>query len=140
MGRLAGRGPFLEAHERSARILHQELARDPEFFADVIAIVYRPQQQSGPAQAATEQERVRAQLGYQLLRSWSTVPGGSAASGSPGPGAVGAGHPRPADSAWSPPAGDQFIGQILSQTPDGSRGQCQLKTASVSGCRSNRFW
>ena len=112
--------PVLEPHQRPTRVLHQELARDPGFFADVVAMVFRPKQ-DGQEQDITEEERHRAVLGYQLLRSWHTIPGTVGASGTP----VGS------DLAdWVTDAralltergllrsGDQFIGQILSQTPE----------------------
>jgi hypothetical protein len=113
--------PLLESRQRPAKVLHQELARDPGFFADVIAMVFRTEQ-SEQDQVATDEERQRAVLGYQLLRSWRTVPGTPASSGTPDDG------PNPAQWVTDARAlltqrgllrpGDQFIGQILSQTPE----------------------
>ena len=112
--------PVLEPNQRPTRVLHQELARDPIFFADVVAIIFRPKQE-GQEQDATEEERARAMLGYQLLQSWRTIPGTLDSSGSPA---------GPDLAQWVTNAralltergllrpGDQFIGQILSQTPE----------------------
>lgn len=72
--------PLLELHERSPRILHGELARNPQFFVDVIGIVYRSDQQPEDGEV-TDEMRQRATLGYQLLRSWRTPPGTDSVSG-----------------------------------------------------------
>lgn len=109
--------PALESHERPPRVLHQELAREPEFFAEVIALVYPPEG-DGEALEPTEEERRRAVLGYQLLRSWRTVPGTTAAPGGPDL----AQWVSQARALLTPRGllrpGDQFIGQILSHTPE----------------------
>jgi hypothetical protein len=130
--------PLLEAHQRPARVLHQELARDPEFFADVIAMVFRPQADSSKVPEPTEEERIRAQLGYQLLRSWRTVPGTGGNPGEPGL----AQWVREARDLLTQrrllQAGDLFIGQVLSQTsedPDGSWPGLQAREI-IEDCRS----
>jgi hypothetical protein len=109
--------PLLEPQQRPARILHQELAREPEFFAEVIAMVYRPEQDT-PAPPPTEDERTRAQLGYQLLQSWRTIPGTPEAGGDPDL----AQWVRDVRALLTPNGllrpGDKFIGHILSQTPE----------------------
>jgi excisionase family DNA binding protein len=112
--------PFLESRQRPAKALQQELARSPEFFAEVIAMVFRPEE-ACQDQDVTEEERHRAILGYQLLRSWQTVPGAPGNSGTPDGRDL---------AQWVTDAralltqrgilrsGDKFIGQILSQTPE----------------------
>jgi hypothetical protein len=40
--------PLLEPHERPTRVLHQELARDPEFFVEIIETIYIPEHDEGP--------------------------------------------------------------------------------------------
>lgn len=109
--------PALGSHQRPPRVLHQELAREPEFFVEVIALIYPPEN-AGQFPEATEEERRRAVLAYQLLRSWNTVPGTAGIPGGPGL------------AQWVSQAralltsrdllrpGDQFIGHILSQTPE----------------------
>ena len=84
--------PLLEPHERPTRVLHQELAHNPAFFAEVIEMVFIPEQ-DGQEREITDEQRQRATLGYQLLRSWHTTPGspgtpsraGASRSGSPPP-------------------------------------------------------
>lgn len=66
--------PLLEDRERQPRVLHEELARDPAFFAEIVSWVYRADSEPEEAQI-TDEERVRADLGDRLLRSWRTVPG-----------------------------------------------------------------
>lgn len=109
--------PLLEPHDRPTRVLHQELAHNPAFFAEVIEMVYIPEQ-DGQEPEITDEQRHRATLGYQLLRSWRTPPGSL-------------GTPYALDLAeWVTAArtllternllrsGDQFLGQVLSQTPE----------------------
>jgi hypothetical protein len=112
--------PLLESRERPARILHQEMARDPEFFADVIEMVFQPENSPQPRNV-TQDDRTRATLAYQLLRSWRTVPGTLGAAGI---------HDGPGLAQWVTDAraqltqrrllrpGDRVIGQILSQAPE----------------------
>jgi hypothetical protein len=66
--------PLLEGRERQPRVLHEELVRDPAFFAEIVSWVYRAD--SDPEEAKiTDEERLRADLGDRLLRSWRAVPG-----------------------------------------------------------------
>lgn len=65
--------PALRHHERPPDCLHQLLAEDPEFFVDVVSLVY-PGETEEPEQVSLEDER-RAECGYSLLRSWKTIPG-----------------------------------------------------------------
>ncbi|MBV9451379.1 MAG: hypothetical protein JO345_36380 [Streptosporangiaceae bacterium] len=116
--------PVLESRQRPARVLHQELAQDPQFFTEVIGMVFRPEQDAQD-QHVTEEERHRAILGYQLLQSWRTVPGTLGDSGT---------SESPDLAQWVSSAralltqrgllrsGDRFIGQILSQIPEDSDG------------------
>jgi hypothetical protein len=112
--------PLLEPHERPTRVLHQELARNPEFFVEVIEMIFIPEQDDREREI-TDEQRQRANLGYRLLRSWHTTPGSLDTSEAPaGPGLA----------EWVATArallterkllrsGDQFIGQVLSQTPE----------------------
>lgn len=59
---------------RSAKILHEELARDPKLFVDIVSHVFQPEDEEG-GESLSEGERVYARLGYKLLDSWTTVPG-----------------------------------------------------------------
>jgi hypothetical protein len=114
--------PLLEPHERPTRVLHQELARDPEFFVEFIETIYIPEHdEDGQERQITDVQRQRATLSYQLLRSWHTIPGSLSAPEAPA---------GPSLGEWVTVArallterkllrsGDQFIGQILSQIPE----------------------
>jgi hypothetical protein len=65
--------PLLERRRRSPRTLHRELTRSPSFFTEVVAWVYRAEDDSDCE--PSEEEHIRAQLGSKLLRSWRSVPG-----------------------------------------------------------------
>ncbi len=72
--------PVLEHSGRGPRSLCRELSRSPEFFVEVLKLVYRarsePPDQPG---TLTEHERAlkraRAEGGYRLLQRWRMVPG-----------------------------------------------------------------
>jgi hypothetical protein len=112
---------LLEPHERPTRVLHEELARDPRFFADAIEAIF-PGQQDDEDQQPTEEQRRLATQAYRLLKSWRTPPGSDNSAG-------------PSLEDWVRDAraeltrrgllraGDQFIGQSLGRTaedPDGA--------------------
>jgi hypothetical protein len=114
--------PLLEPHQRPTRVLHQELARDPEFFAEIIETVFIPEHdQDDQERQITDEQRQQATVGYQLLRSWHTTPGSLTSPEAPA---------GPSLAEWVTAArallterkllrsGDQFIGQVLSQTPE----------------------
>ncbi len=65
--------PLLGRKERTPKILHRELARNPNFFAEIVALVYRAEGEE--PRESTEQEQARAGQGDELLKSWRTVPG-----------------------------------------------------------------
>lgn len=66
---------------RPPKVLHQELANNPEFFCEVIKYIYKPKNEyidekdEGLPSKLKEQ---RAQLAWKLLYSWKTVPGSDA--------------------------------------------------------------
>jgi len=60
--------------QRNPKILHEELARDPDLFVDVVSHVFRPEDEEESG-SLSERERIYARLGYKLLDSWTTVPG-----------------------------------------------------------------
>ncbi len=65
--------PILQSGRRPPKVLHGELARNPEFFVDVLCTVFRPE--GVEAHEPTDEERAKATLGYQLLDSWKQAPG-----------------------------------------------------------------
>ena len=70
--------PILRRSQRSLSALHRELANDPAFFAEVIRIVYRPDPESGisePESDSSENREAMFSRGYQLLNSWTQIPG-----------------------------------------------------------------
>ncbi len=60
-------------HERTPKILHEELATSPQFFSDVVGWVYR--RHNSKKKQLTKEDETRARLGYELLDSWNMIPG-----------------------------------------------------------------
>ena len=65
--------PVLRWHQRSPDALHQLLAEDPEFFLEVLSLVYRAEG-TEPAKLDGDAEH-RASSAYSVLSSWRVVPG-----------------------------------------------------------------
>ena len=65
--------PALSHHERSPDALHQLMAEDPEFFLEVLSLVF-PAEGEEPSEVS-QQDRIRATSGYSVLESWRTIPG-----------------------------------------------------------------
>lgn len=65
--------PLLGRFERQPEILHRELARNPEFFSDLVSLVFRAE--GDEPREVSEDDQSRARYAYRLLRSWRTVPG-----------------------------------------------------------------
>jgi hypothetical protein len=65
--------PLLTGPLKTPRILHQKLARDPRFFAEVVSLVFRAKEDE--PRDLTVEEKNKAQRGFELLRSWRTIPG-----------------------------------------------------------------
>lgn len=53
------------------------LSKDPEFFARLIALVFRPNDVRESDTASTDEQQRRASHGYRLLTNWNRVPGSS---------------------------------------------------------------
>ncbi len=67
---------LLDGHPASPVTLHRKLRDDPEFFVDVLGLVFRPKNEVVEAQKeVTAGDRQRAQNAYRLLMSWEEVPG-----------------------------------------------------------------
>jgi hypothetical protein len=68
---------LLDGHPASPVTLHRRLRDDPEFFVDVLGLVFRPKNQAvEDGKVLSEEESQRVQNAYRLLRSWQDVPGG----------------------------------------------------------------
>jgi transcriptional regulator with XRE-family HTH domain len=65
--------PLLRHGDRPAKVLHRQLATQPEFFAEVLRVVFRGDDEE--ARALSDQEQVRARLAFELLHSWKRPPG-----------------------------------------------------------------
>jgi hypothetical protein len=100
-----------------AQTLHQTLAEDPEFFVDVVAMVFRSDTASKTDESTAEQ-RANAENAYRLLQSWATVPGTNSTGLGP------EGLSRWVDRARAmlstrglAESGDNQIGQVLAAAP-----------------------
>lgn len=111
--------PLFQHRGPSPKLLHRELARNPDFFAEVAALVYQAENEE-PGEISDEQE-ARARRGHELLESWRTVPG-TAPDGSIDPGTL-KDWMRRARSALAASGrgviGDQIIGKLLSHAAQG---------------------
>jgi transcriptional regulator with XRE-family HTH domain len=65
--------PLLRHSERSPKILHEQLARDPNFFCQVLGWVYKAEGEE--QNEVSDEQRRLAERGYELLDSWRRVPG-----------------------------------------------------------------
>lgn len=64
---------LLDRHDRGPKVLRRELARNPEFFAEVVGFVFRAEGEK--AKEPSPEEQSRGTQAYRLLQSWRTVPG-----------------------------------------------------------------
>ena len=68
--------PLLERHlGASPRTLEFRLASDPDFYCQVIQLIFLPEGQDGRSKELSEQEKALAQSAYALLFEWKTPPG-----------------------------------------------------------------
>ena len=73
---------LLDGHPASPVTLHRKLRDDPDFFVDVLGLVFRPKNRPvGKREDVSEADRKRAQNAYRLLSSWQDVPGGRSGQG-----------------------------------------------------------
>jgi hypothetical protein len=68
--------PMFRFGRREPEVLHRELARNPEFFVELVTMIYRAEGEE-PGEG-TEQDRRRAEVAHDLLQNWRTFPGFSA--------------------------------------------------------------
>ncbi len=66
--------PILDRHEFAPLALQKELARNPGFFAEIVALVYRAEDDEERVEP-TDLERARAERGHYLLQSSRICPG-----------------------------------------------------------------
>lgn len=64
--------PALGRHYYTPVVLLREMARKPEFFVQVVALVYRDEVES--PSAISDEEKTRAERAYELIQSWRWRP------------------------------------------------------------------
>ena len=65
--------PALRHRERPPTELHRLLAEDPDFFVEVLSLVYRAGNEE--PNEVTQQDELRAECGHSVLAEWKTIPG-----------------------------------------------------------------
>jgi hypothetical protein len=67
---------LLDGHPASPNTLHELLRDDPAFFVEVLGLAFRSKNEPKEGdKTPTDEEKMRAQNAYRLLRSWQVVPG-----------------------------------------------------------------
>lgn len=68
--------PLLDRHSGAApKFLESRLASDPEFFCEVIQLIYRSKKEHQPSKELTEESKAIATNAWRLLHEWKTPPG-----------------------------------------------------------------
>jgi hypothetical protein len=68
--------PLLDHHRGAApKLLESRLANDPEFFCEVIRLIYRSKKEDQPLKEPTEESKAIATNAWRLLHEWKTPPG-----------------------------------------------------------------
>lgn len=68
--------PLLDGHRGAVpKLLESRLADDPEFFCEVIRLIYRSKYEDLPPRERTEESNAVAKNAWRLLREWKTPPG-----------------------------------------------------------------
>ncbi len=114
--------PLLEYHGRTACILHRELSRNPEFFAEVVELVYGPE--DGETPELSEENLARAQGGDKLLKTWRQTPGRTEED-SLDPDALRVWVSKAREATYASGRGkicDYLVGKIFASAPDGTDG------------------
>jgi len=113
---------LIARHERPPKLLHRELARDPDFFAQVVKLVYGAAGEE--PRELTDEEQARDECGRELLQSWRTVPGRDEA-GAIDADALADWVRRAREGTLASGRGasaDYIIGEVLSGSPEGDDG------------------
>lgn len=68
--------PLLDHHQEAMpKLLESRLANDPEFFSEVIRLIYRSKKENQPMKESTEESKAIATNAWRLLHEWETPPG-----------------------------------------------------------------
>lgn len=107
--------PILK-HRNNHLVLHRLMADDPSFFVSVVCDVFKPA--SRERRDPTDQERVKALYGYQLLTTFAEVPGFRAGTNlvQLEDWVMSARHAAVSNDRTE--ITDQFIGQVLAHAPE----------------------
>ncbi len=115
--------PLLDHRHHKPRLLHRELAENPEFFIEVLSLVYHAEGEE--RRQLTSEEQGRWRVAHELLDSWHTPPGCRVDGTVDGDALVGwvAEARRLAEAAGRRAIGDTEIGQVLIHVPPGPDAQ-----------------
>jgi hypothetical protein len=114
--------PLLDRFEREPKTLHRALAEDPDFFVEVLSWAYKAEEEE--PRELSEAQRVRGRLAADLLHSWRRPPG-LGRDGAVNPEQLRAWVARARELAVARgrgKIGDQYIGQVLINYPEGADG------------------
>jgi hypothetical protein len=68
--------PLLDGHSGTTpQLLESRLANDPEFFCEIIQLIYRSNEKEQPSKEPTRKSREIAKNAWRLLHEWKTPPG-----------------------------------------------------------------
>jgi hypothetical protein len=68
--------PLLDGHFGVfPKLLHSRLAEDPDFFCDVIQLIFKSKNAGDERPEPTEEQRAIARHAWSLLKEWTIVPG-----------------------------------------------------------------
>ena len=68
--------PLLNRHGGAVpKLLENTLTNDPEFFCEVIRLIYRSEKEGRSQKKSTEAAKANASKAWKLLREWKTPPG-----------------------------------------------------------------
>jgi len=68
--------PLLDRHSGAApQCIESRLANDPDFFCEVIQLIYRSKKEDQPSREPTEESKAIATNAWRLLHEWKTPPG-----------------------------------------------------------------
>jgi hypothetical protein len=109
-------------HHRLPKNLYKKLSEDPEFFIEILKLLYRAEEEE-PGELSEEQ-RIRASLSFELLNDWKWPPGTNE-DGSSNPERLKPWIRRARELAYASGRGkvaDRHIGQVLVHYPSGTDG------------------
>ena len=64
-----------QLHNASPKLLENKLANEPEFFCEVIRLIYRSKNENQATEQSTEETKAIATNAWRLLNNWKTIPG-----------------------------------------------------------------